>query len=256
MATEIITRQFLLTPAMGKRLIGRAMAAHPAVQAVLHAGTLVITAGTTNGYVAEEVLTSLGQAEGFSRRGFRRGMVAPPGFDTNAIKAASTADVVIADGAWQRGKDLFSVVDQMNSGDLVLKGANALDLRSRRAAVLIGHPMGGTVGATLPAVIGRRVRLIIPVGLEKRIDGNLDELAALLNGASTQGPRFMPVPGEVFTELDAIAMLTGAAGRLVAGGGILGAEGSAWIAASGNAGQLDAVEKLTTSLAGEPPCQA
>jgi len=45
--------QFVLTVAAGKRLIGKALAAHPAVQAASRSATLVIIAGTTNGYVAE-----------------------------------------------------------------------------------------------------------------------------------------------------------------------------------------------------------
>ena len=46
---------------MGKRLIGKGMAIHPQVKDVLQKGTLVVIAGTTNGYVAEEILGSLGQ---------------------------------------------------------------------------------------------------------------------------------------------------------------------------------------------------
>jgi hypothetical protein len=72
-------KQFLITSAAGKRLIGKAMVSHPAITAVLQKGTLGIIAGTTNGYVAEEILKALGQAETFSREGFRRGMVQRPG---------------------------------------------------------------------------------------------------------------------------------------------------------------------------------
>ena len=55
-------KQFILTSSMGKRLIGRALAAHPDVRGVLKRGTLVIVAGTTNGYAAEEILRGAGQA--------------------------------------------------------------------------------------------------------------------------------------------------------------------------------------------------
>jgi len=92
-------KQFVLTPAAGKRLIARALARHPAVQTVLAKGTLVIVAGSTNGYVAEEVLRAVHQAEGFSRAGFLRGAVRPPGAPAEA--APATADVVITDGQWQ-----------------------------------------------------------------------------------------------------------------------------------------------------------
>ena len=116
-------KQFVLTSSMSKRLIGRAMAVHPAVQAAMETGTLVIVAGTTNGYVAEEVLAAAGQAEGFSRKGFRRGVTIPPGLDAASIRADFPGDVVIAGGQWQRGKELFDVVDDLAAGDVILKGA-------------------------------------------------------------------------------------------------------------------------------------
>ena len=46
-------KQVILTPAASKRLIGKALAVHPAVQVALQSATLVIVAGTTNGYAAE-----------------------------------------------------------------------------------------------------------------------------------------------------------------------------------------------------------
>ena len=49
-------KQLLITPAMGKRLIAKTIANHPAVRKALRNGTVVIVAGTTNGYVAEEIL--------------------------------------------------------------------------------------------------------------------------------------------------------------------------------------------------------
>ena len=111
---------------------------------------------------------------------------------------------------FQKGKTIFDVVDDLREGDVILKGANAVDLIQRRAAILIGDPKAGTIGVSLQAAVGRRVRLILPVGLEKRVYGNLDELAAKMNEPGTQGPRLLPVSGEIFTELDAIALLTGA----------------------------------------------
>ncbi|MEQ8214419.1 MAG: hypothetical protein ABRQ35_11025, partial [Smithellaceae bacterium] len=71
-------QQYVLTPAAGKRLIGKALAFHPVVTSVLKTGTLVVIAGTTNGYVAEEILALIGQGQGFSRRRFFRGITFPP----------------------------------------------------------------------------------------------------------------------------------------------------------------------------------
>ena len=63
-------KQFLITPAGGKRLIAKALTSHPAIQSALESGTVAIIAGTTNGYVAEEVLACIGQVEGFAKNHF------------------------------------------------------------------------------------------------------------------------------------------------------------------------------------------
>ena len=105
-----------------------------------------------------------------------------------------------------------------------------------QAAVLIGHPRGGTIIAALQAAVGRRVRLILPVGLEKRIPGDLMELAVRLNAPGGKGPRLLPVPGEVFTEIEAIRLLCGAEAEMMAAGGVGGAEGAVWLALQGSSG--------------------
>ncbi len=250
-------RQFVITPAAGKRLIAKALAAHPAIRTALESGTVVILAGTTNGYVAEEVLASIGRTEGFSRRRFFRGITLTPAetkTDTGRLPDESgfPGDVIIANGVWQRGNTIFDVVDDLKEGDVILKGANALDLSRRQAAIYIGDPKAGTIGVALQAVVGRRVRLIIPVGLEKRVICDLHDLALRLNAPGARGPRLLPVPGEVFTEIDAVSLLTGAAADLVAGGGVCGAEGSVWLAVSGKAEQVEAAEKLLKSVSFEP----
>ena len=98
----------------------------------------------------------------------------------------------------------------------------------------------------LQAVIGRRVRLIVPVGLEKRVAGDLDELTALINAPGAHGPRLLSLPGEVVTELEALALLTGASAQLVAGGGVCGAEGSVWLAFSGDPEQEAAARRSSS----------
>jgi ATP-dependent protease Clp ATPase subunit len=69
-------KQFLITPSAGKRLIAKTLANHPAIRKALKNGTIVIVAGTTNGYVAEEILNMLGVND-FSRKHFFRGITVP-----------------------------------------------------------------------------------------------------------------------------------------------------------------------------------
>jgi len=245
-------KQLSITPAMGKRLIAQGMVQRADIQRVLEQGNLVIIAGTTNGYVAEEILTRLGQAAEFSRVGFRRGLTVPPGAEAPEIEFPG--DVVISAGGWQKGKTVTDAVKQLQEGDIVLKGANAFDPRGQ-AAVQIGSTVGGTIIASMPAVIGRRVKLIVPVGLEKRVFEDVNLLARKVNAPGTEGPRLFPLPGEVFTELDAIKLLTGAQAFLIAAGGVYGAEGASWLGVTGSAEQMQATVDLIESVIDEAPCE-
>jgi hypothetical protein len=243
---------------MGKRLIAKTIANHPAIRKAIKNGAVVIVAGTTNGYVAEEILKTYKIAEDFSRKHFFRGITMPPAKAVTkegrlADESKFPGDVVIVKGEWQRGKTIADVVDDLKEGDVILKGANALDLTNKKAGILIGHPKAGTIGLALPAVVGRRVRLIIPVGLEKRINGDLDALAERINAPGAGGYRLLPVNGEVFTELDALAALTAANVELIAAGGVCGAEGSVWIAVSGEPEQEEFAAEVIASVAEEPP---
>jgi hypothetical protein len=255
-ATESL-KQFVVTPSAGKRLIAKALASHEAVSDALKNGTLVIIAGTTNGYVAEEILKSLGIAEGFSRKRFFRGITLPPGSAVTSEgrvtdESEFPGDVVITKGAWRKGKTIFDVVDDLKEGDVILKGANAVDLHRKQAAILIGHPKAGTIAVALQAVLGRRVRLIIPVGLEKRVNGDLFCLSEKANLPGADGFRLFPVPGQIFTEIEAVHLLTGATAELIASGGVCGAEGSYWLAVSGTKEQEEAAERLLVSVDSEP----
>jgi hypothetical protein len=254
----VITRQFLLTPAAGKRLIAKSLALLPGMSDALADKTIVIIAGTTNGYVAEEFLNMTGQGKSFSRSHFFRGITLPPGGNLTAQgrpadESRFPGDVVIRKGIWESGKTIHDVVDELGPGDIIIKGANAVNPASGQAAIYIGHPRGGTIGLAMQAVIGRRVGLVIPVGLEKRVGGDLQSIAGKLNDPNAEGFRYFVTGGTIVTELEAIRLLSGADAELVAAGGVCGAEGSCWIAVSG---EKDAVEKAGSAISavsGEPP---
>ena len=252
-----MVRQYPLTPAAGKRLIAKTLVAHPLVTQALQRGRLVIVAGTTNGYVAQEILSQIGQAVGFSRRHFFRGVTVSPAWITAAMgripdNDGFPGDVVIDKGVWNRAKTIFDVGELLDEDDLILKGANALDLCQGTAANFVDHPDGGPTAVTLAAVLGRRTRLLVPVGLEKRINGNLLDLSTRLAASDAKGPRLCPLPGRVFTEIDAIALATGAQSTLVGAGGVSGAEGCVWLAVDGDQDQLGKVDALMRVVLAEP----
>jgi hypothetical protein len=250
-------RQYPLTPAAGKRLIAKAAVRHPLIERVLRRGRLVIVAGTTNGYVAEEILTSIGQALGFSRQHFYRGITVAPDLIARAAGGIPGSDefpgdVVIDKGVWKRTSTLYDVIEELGEDDVIVKGANTLDVVAGQAASFVDHRDGGPVGVILPAVLGRHVQLLIPVGLEKRVSGSLLHLAQRLATQGGKGPRLYHLPGEVLTELDAIAQLTDAHAEVVGAGGVAGAEGCVWLAVEGASEEMGQVDALMRSVLTEP----
>ncbi|MDR0797325.1 MAG: hypothetical protein LBE70_01180 [Nitrososphaerota archaeon] len=249
-------KHFLITSQAGKRLIGKALASNTAVVNAAKSNTLVIIAGTTNGYIAEELLKHL-NIDGFSRKRFFRGLTLPYNMQLSSEgrlidESQFPGDIIITKGEWQKGKTINDIVDTLEEGDLIIKGANAINLEHNQAAVLIGHPKAGTIGIILPAVVGRRVKLIVAVGLEKRVNDNLYALAEKTNAPGNTGYRLLPIPGQVFTELDAITQLTGATADLIASGGICGAEGAVYLVVHGSKEQEEIVEKLFNQILVEP----
>jgi hypothetical protein len=247
-----------LTVASGKMLIAKSIAVHPSIKERLKSGTVVIIAGTTNGYVAQEILKSINQEKEFSMKKFFRGITLPPYMPTNEFGRLHDdteffGDVVIKDGIWQKGKTILDVADSLIQGDIIIKGANAVDIINKRAAILIGHPKGGTIIPSISASVGKRIKLIFPVGLEKRVSNNIDEITELLNDTSSTGCRLLPVSGEIITELEAISILTGATAKLVSAGGVCGAEGSVWLAIYGTRNQETNAKKILLDIINEPP---
>ena len=249
---ELQTKQFHFTVSAGKRLIAKSIITLEPIKKALNGHTIVVIAGSTNGYVAEELLTAIGQKGDFSKNSFMRGLNVGPGRKAEN-GAYNATDVVIESGLWVKGKTIFDVAADLGCDDVIIKGANALDLKRKLAGISIGHPALGTSGPILQAALGRKAQLILPIGLEKRVTGNIAEIAALLSSPSASGTRLLPVSGTIITELEAVELLTGASAQLVSAGGVLGAEGSYWIAVTGTEGQLKVASDIIKSIINEPP---
>ena len=65
-------RQFVLTVAESKRLIGMGVSALPEVQGAMEEGTVVVATGTTNAYVLEELW-----GKKIDKRRYRSGITTP-----------------------------------------------------------------------------------------------------------------------------------------------------------------------------------
>lgn len=243
------SKQVFLTPAGGKRLIALALSKQEEVLNAMKNRRVVVVAGTTNAYLAEELLLLIGESD-FDIHGFFRGIIRREAIPGNLSRVKG--DVVIDHGVWQKGVTIHDVGDTLREGDLIFKGANAVNLQTGEAAVLAGNPTSGTMGVIYRAVVGRRVKLITPVGVEKRVYEPISRLCLLCNSPDAVGERLAPSFGTVFTELDAIRSLTGCEPHLVAGGGVCGCEGGAFFQCVGNAEQLSSLREWIALANREP----
>lgn len=235
-----------LTVSESKRLIGKGVARTDFVRRAIEEGILAVGSGTTNGYVVEEIT-----GERIAKERFVTGKTLPAGYAGPRF-AYELPDLVIRKGERLQAR-ASEILAEMGPGDVYAKGLNAINYERKQGAVLIGHPTGGGVGAALGTVTARRIRYLHPVGLEKSVPFDLNEAAAMLKDPEGKGPTLWVVPGDLFTEVEALAVLSGARAVPVAAGGVGGAEGAVWLAVFGDKAQLDKAEEAIDSVRGEPP---
>ncbi len=243
----------VLTVAESKRLIAKGIARHPAVVEALQEGIVCVTKGSTNAYVVEELT-----GKSIDKTQYMTGRTLPAGSDAGKRLSGGLPDCILRKGEWDKETDSKSIVDEMGPDDVYLKGANALNYERDQAALLIGHPTGGTIGATIGTIIARRIKLIIPVGLEKSVPMDLKALADIVRDVEegeSNTPTLWPLEvAEVFTEVEALeALVPGVLVFPLAAGGLAGAEGSVRLLLDGPKEAVEGASEVVASCQGEPP---
>ncbi len=251
--TDEYAASYVLTVAAGKRLIAKAVAAMDCVRSAMESGMVAVGKGTTNAYVLEELL-----GRPIDKGAYCLGKTLPPGFDGAAeVFGGRMDEVVLRGGEIVDGLGVKEAAPEMSPGDVVIKGANALDYANECAGLLVGDPRGGTWGGLVGPVHGRGLHAIIPIGLEKQVAEPLREtaraLAALPEVCRPQVPGLWIMEGEIVTELEALGSLAGVWAYQIGAGGVCGAEGSVRIAVVGTAEQVDAANELIERVEKEPP---
>ncbi len=239
--------QVVLTVSEGKRLIAKGLAAFEPVRRALESGTVAVCKGTTNSYVVEELLgTSLEKTKYVS------GNVRPAKGGTAGKVSAEMPDLVLSNGEPVEGVTAVEAVSEMGPGDIFLKGASAINYGVNVAALLIGHATGGTLGAAMGTLVSRRVRLVVPVGLEKEVAADLFAAAARV-GEAGRSPALWAFSAELFTEVEALEALADVEAVPIAAGGIGGAEGSVRLLVTGEDEEVGKAVEIVKSIQGEPP---
>jgi hypothetical protein len=247
---KIVQGNAILTVSESKRLIAKGVAQMPIVKNALANGMVIIIKGTTNAYVAEEIT-----GKKIEKAAYVRGRVEPVKGGKKLPSVKVLDDIVL-----EKGKEvsvpLTEAVKKLKPGDVVIKGANALDYRNKLAGVNIRDLSSGTTGIIMPHVVGKKAYLVIPIGLEKLVAGDLVDISLKMRepveSLKPLQSMFL-ITGEIVTELEAIKILTGAMAFQASAGGIGGAEGAAWVVFRGTREQVTKALKLVESIQGEPP---
>jgi len=240
------------TPDLSKKLIARGIAALPEVKRALAEGKIFISSGTTNSYLYVELCGSAPEVT------LACGVVTPKGLCighgmTGFLESHGHASFWLLDrGQIVEAEDLHGEIVKLSAGDLFFKGANAIDSRGR-AGVMLGNPSsGGLMGQSIGHITAYGVHFIIPVGLEKTISGSIEDNAKEMGISRVDYSAGMPVgmlplPGRVFTEIQAIESLAGVEAIHVGSGGIDGAEGSVTLLIKGERAEVEKVMALYRS---------
>jgi hypothetical protein len=249
---NLVKEPVILTVSESKRLIAKGLLNHPKIKGRLKKGVVIITRGSTNTYVAEEIV-KLDLPHG----NFLLGNIRPTKGAPKPDKSSVRTEIIIQDGKVLDDCTYIDGLSLLRGGDIVIKGANIINYKEKKAAVLIGNPTGGTAGKFLPYVENHGVKLIIPVGLEK--DGSWD--ISLLSGMMEEkiekytkaAPRLWELPGELFTEIEAIKTFADVEVNQIGSGGIGGAEGGVFLSVTGSREEVARAMKIIKSVHGEPP---
>ncbi len=217
---------------------------HPLVKTAYNTGNIGITRGTTCTYVAEEFLER--KIEPFA---YTTGLTLPKEPSNPVVPPEIRLhDIIIRNGeVHMDGETVGEAAKNFGPGDIIIKGANALNYDKKIAGCLIGHPAGGTVGGIWGPLYGKKIHLIIPVGLEKNISGHILEISEKTM-IENPGNALMPMTGIIVTELEAIRILSGSTAYQVAAGGIRGAEGAVRLQAQGSTSQVNALKQILIGL--------
>lgn len=245
--------QFTLTPAEGKRLIGKAVANMQLVQEAVSEGTVVIATSTTSAYVLEELQGIEIKDKGMFTAGVITskgcGVTNPEGrYDHHVIRKGKIATM--------KTHELKNILSKMGVKDVFIKGVNTIDPFGA-AGILLGGSGGGTIGTAWGYLAANGVPTIIVAGLEKLVPVSLSDIVPKYGrkklDISLGWPcGMMVVQGTIITEIEAFRELYGVEAIPVSGGGIAGGEGCKVFLIEGDDEAVSAAVEMVKRIKGEP----
>jgi hypothetical protein len=239
------------TPSESKRLIAKGVAGMPEVRTALSEGEIVVTHGSTNVYVAEELLGCCPQRDQFMSGQMINGVLCQ-----TAPEEKPPIIRIIRGQPMGPKPTMEETLRGFGATGVFIKGANAVD-PDGNAGVFCAHPEGGTIGYAYGMISARGLQLIVPVGLEKLVP-SVPKAARHLGQETLYYHSGLKVGmltitnGIIVTEIQALQILFDVTAIHVGGGGVNGSEGTVVIAIEGEQAELDRVIEFYEGIKGEP----
>ena len=246
---------FALTPAESKRLIARAVVQMEEVQEALEKAYVILPGGTTNGFIAQELVGLDVAPQAFTAGTSTKGVLCV----TPTDERDDNIPLILYKGERVQ-RTMQEAFDDFHLETVLIKGGNAVDRQGNVGIVTSGFD-GGTVAAAIGTMTSTGMRFIFPVGLEKLVPSVPE--AARWCGAKTfdytLGANFGMYclsNGLVVTEIEALDVLAGVEVCHISSGGIGGSEGAVVVAAQGDEAAVKKAIAAVESVKGEPPVAA
>lgn len=246
---------FTLIPTESKRLIARAVAASEEVKRAREKAYIIVTCGTTNAFVVQELLGAKDtEPHRFAAGTSSRGVLC-----VTDIEWRRASPVVLHEGK-PVSRTIAEALNDFHPETVVIKGANAVDPEGNVGVITSGFD-GGNVAEIIGTVTSQGLNLMVAVGLEKLVPSV--RAAARATGArrldyslGADFGMYCLSNAIVVTEIEALRILCGVRATMVAAGGIGGNEGAVVLVAEGEGKNVEAAVSLIESIKGEPPIPA
>ncbi len=244
-----------LTSSESKRLIAKGVVQMPEVMRAFEHAYLLLSDGTTNAFIAQELLNDQSVQPGACTIGLSIDGI----LCVNTPKNRKGHPNVFYKGVPKNGISFAEALADYHEDTVVLKGANAIDPDGMVGIITTGFD-GGTIPRVIGPVSSKGLPLIVPVGLEKLVF-SVPAAARAFNGSrnidisfGATGGMFCLPNAQTFTEIDAARILFQVEGTLVCAGGIGGNEGAVTLVFEGEEQNIRLFTSfLEHEVKGEPP---
>jgi hypothetical protein len=242
---------FTLIPTESRRLIAKAVVQMEEVKIAKEKAYIILCGGTTNGYIAQELL---GKREIEPQR-------FTAGTSTHRLLCVTDADkripfpIILHKGELS-SKTIPEALQDFHIETVLIKGANAVDPEGNVGVITSGFD-GGTIGATIGTVASQGLKYIFAVGLEKLV-ASVKEAAAWTGAKTldyTMGADFgmYCIPnGTVVTEIEALKILANVEAKHIASGGVGESAGAVVLVIKGKEADVKKAIAIVESIKGEP----